>query len=95
MNPHVRLILVILIVIILGESILRLLLPWITYNRLFLACSLAFFVASTTLLVLAWRVRAKGVSVESAGSRVRLLQALFFFCAGIATLVFSHWMTAH
>jgi hypothetical protein len=91
MNPHFRLMLVILIVIILGELTLRLLLPWITYNRLFFACAMAFFLASAILLIIAWRVRAKVVSEDNAGVRIRLIQAAFFFCAGIATLAFSHW----
>jgi uncharacterized membrane protein YfcA len=92
MNAHVRLILILLIVIVLGESALRLLLPWLSYDRLFWVCAIAFFLATATLLVLARRSHQNGGSVDDVRPKVRLLQAFFFFCAGVATLVFKTWV---
>lgn len=91
MNTHVALVIILLIVIVLGETVLWLLKPWFTYDRGFLVCALAFFLASTILFIAVWRLRAKP-PLDGLSKRVRLLQALLCLCAGITTLVFRGWL---
>lgn len=91
MKAHVRLVFFLLIVIVLGELVLRALRPWFSYQRAFSVCAIAFFAAGVTLLILASRAPREADLEHYVAPRIRFLQALFFLSAGVVTLLFSHW----
>jgi len=92
MNAHLRLVFLLLFVIVLGELVLHALRPWFSYQRAFLLCAIAFFIAGLTLAVLALRESREIDSEHYMAPRVRVAQALLLFSAGIATLLFRHWV---
>lgn len=70
--------------------IFLLLLPWVTYSRVYMVTDGMILVAASATIYLAWRARGSGSVMHSARSRYLLLQGFGLFAIGIAWLFIAH-----